>query len=65
MDALRSPHERVERYSTWLAQYQLLLLPFSGAGDDAPGSRGGIEVGAVPPDLTVGRLVVGGTQTDQ
>ena len=50
MERLQSPHERVERYSTWLAQYQLLLLPSSAAGDDAAGnSRGGIEVGAYMP----------------
>jgi len=33
MEALRSPEERIEKYSAWLAHYQLLLLP--GAGGDA------------------------------
>lgn len=36
--------ERVDKYSTWLAQYQLLLLPTGGAGDDAAATRSTIEV---------------------
>lgn len=36
--------ERVDKYSTWLAQYQLLLLPTGGAGDDAAATHSTIEV---------------------
>lgn len=32
MESLRAPQERVEKYATWLAHYQLLLLPGAGGG---------------------------------
>lgn len=46
MEQLKSPQERVDKYSTWLAHYQLLLLP--GAAGDAANRT--IEVRVVVVD---------------
>lgn len=64
MEALRSPQERVEKYSKWLAQYQLLLLhpsPGGNGGDAAAASHRSIEVSEQPCGWVVSGLVMSST----